>query len=92
MATQAERICTPEMTDAQREEFAILMGQLATAQSEYNAAEKALGLARANAERFVGFCARENRVPLGQDKWRFDQFQLRFTQEPVHMNGNGKEG
>lgn len=83
------------MSDAQREEFAILMGQLSVAQSEYDAAQKALALARANAERFVAFCARENKVPLGQDKWRFDQFALRFTQEPAlngHINGNGKEG
>lgn len=70
-----------ELSLAQREHLQMLVGQMNIKHAEMEAAQQAHETATANANSFLGYCAKEhgtNSLP-----WRFEQEQMRFVYDPV---------
>ncbi len=74
MTTQRSKALSP----AQRERFAILVGQLGATRAEFEAAKRAQDVAQNNASGFVDYCMQELGVPVGEG-WTFVQAELRFV-------------
>jgi hypothetical protein len=81
LAKQGEQYAARELSLAQREHLQMLVSQMNVAHAEMEAAQQAHETATANANSFLGYCAKEHGA--NTQPWRFEQEQMRFVYDPA---------